>query len=184
MAESDKEQQDTATNEAGWPASLLNANHRRVLASTLRRVELAAWRLEDQLTREVSPELALTRFTNPPSAPQRAALLRLTQQVREAVMQLASDYCLDVAEDNLLSLIKAEFSLLFALAGHKLISSALQVMLATGFLGGYTTFSTMSWEGVQLARGGSTRNSLLYFGSNLVLGLCAASFGLVVGWWL
>jgi len=28
-------------------------------------------------------------------------------------MQLASDYCLDVAEDNLLSIIKAEFSLLW-----------------------------------------------------------------------
>lgn len=113
MAESDKEQQDTATNEAGWPASLLNANHRRVLTSTLRRVELAAWRLEDQLGRSVSPELALTRFTNPLSAPQRAALLHLTQQVRQEVMQLASDYCLDVAEDNLLSIIKAEFSLLW-----------------------------------------------------------------------
>jgi hypothetical protein len=114
MAESDKEQHDTATNEAGWPASLLNANHRRVLASTLRRVELAAWRLEDQLGRSVSPELALTRFTNPLSAPQRAAFLRLTQQVRQEVMQLASDYCLDVAEDNLLSIIKAEFSLLWS----------------------------------------------------------------------
>ncbi len=113
MAESDKEQQDTATNEEGWPASLLNANHRRVLASTLRRVELAVWRLEDQLTREVSPELALTRFTNSPSAPQRAALLRLTKQVRQEVMQLASDYCLDVAEDNLLSIIIAEFTLLW-----------------------------------------------------------------------
>ncbi len=57
--------------------------------------------------------LALTRFTNPLSAPQRAALLRLTQQVRQEVMQFASDYCLDVAEDNLLSIIKAEFSLLW-----------------------------------------------------------------------
>lgn len=74
--------------------------------------------------------------------------------------------------------------LLFALAGHKFISSALQLVLTTGFLGGYTTFSTMSWEGVQLARGGSTRGSLLYLGGNLVLGLSAAALGLVVGWWL
>jgi hypothetical protein len=114
VAESDKEQHDTAMNEEGWAASLLNANHRRVLASTLRRVELAAWRLEDQLRRPVSPELALTRFTNPLSASQIAALLDLTQQVREVVMQLASDYCLDAAEDNLLSTIKAEFSLLWS----------------------------------------------------------------------
>jgi len=113
MAESDAEKQIAEGKEKRSPVGLLNANHRRVLASTLRRVELAAWRLEDQLGRSVSPELALTRFTNPLSAPQRAALLRLTQQVREAVMQLASDYCLDVAEDDLLSLIKAEFSLLW-----------------------------------------------------------------------
>jgi CrcB protein len=73
---------------------------------------------------------------------------------------------------------------LFAFTGRKLIMPGLQLVLATGFLGGYTTFSTMSWEGVQLARGGSTRNSLLYFGSNLVLGLSAAALGLLVGWWL
>ena len=74
--------------------------------------------------------------------------------------------------------------LLFALAGRRFITPASQVILATGFLGGYTTFSTMSWEGVQLARGGSTRSSLLYLGSNLVLGLLAAALGLVLGWWL
>ena len=73
---------------------------------------------------------------------------------------------------------------LFAFTGRKLIMPALQLILATGFLGGYTTFSTMSWEGVRLARGGSTRNSLLYFGANFVLGLAAAALGLLVGWWL
>ncbi len=61
---------------------------------------------------------------------------------------------------------------------------ALQVVLATGFLGGYTTFSTMSWEGVQLVRGGSTRLSLFYFGGNIVLGLLAVTVGLLVGGWL
>jgi CrcB protein len=74
--------------------------------------------------------------------------------------------------------------LLFAFVGHRLISATVQTILATGFLGGYTTFSTMSWEGVQLARGGSTRGSLLYFGGNLVPGLLAAALGLILGWWL
>lgn len=74
--------------------------------------------------------------------------------------------------------------LLFALTARKLLNPALQVMLATGFLGGYTTFSTMSWEGVQLARGGSTRGSLLYLGSTFALGLSAAALGLLAGWWL
>ena len=74
--------------------------------------------------------------------------------------------------------------LLFALAGRKLISPVLQGVLATGFLGGYTTFSTMSWEGVQLARGGSTRRGLLYLAGNVAVGLVAVVLGLLLGWWL
>lgn len=74
--------------------------------------------------------------------------------------------------------------LLFALAARKLVSPAWQTVLATGFLGGYTTFSTMSWEGVQLVRGGSSHLSLLYFGSNLLLGLLAAILGLALAEWL
>ncbi len=74
--------------------------------------------------------------------------------------------------------------LFFALAGRKIISPALQGVLAVGFLGGYTTFSTMSWEGVQLARSGSTRLSLLYLAGNVASGLVAVVLGLVLGWWL
>jgi fluoride exporter len=74
--------------------------------------------------------------------------------------------------------------LLFALTARKLLAPAWQTVLATGFLGGYTTFSTMSWEGVQLARGGSSYLSLLYFGGNLLLGLLAALLGLALGGWL
>lgn len=74
--------------------------------------------------------------------------------------------------------------LLFALVGRKLLSVPVQTVLATGFLGGYTTFSTMSWEGVQLARGGSTLRSVLYLGSSLAFGLLATAFGLLVGGWL
>lgn len=74
--------------------------------------------------------------------------------------------------------------LLFALAAHKLLSIPAQTILATGFLGGYTTYSTMSWEGVQLVRGGSALRSVLYLGGSLSLGLLAAALGLLVGGWL
>ncbi len=73
---------------------------------------------------------------------------------------------------------------LFSLAGHKVISTSQQVILATGFLGGYTTFSTMSWEGVQLARGGKNVGSMLYLGGSLALGLVCATLGLMVGGWV
>ena len=71
--------------------------------------------------------------------------------------------------------------LLFACANRKLIPSSLQLVLVTGFLGGYTTFSTMSWEGVQLLRGGNTRHGLQYLGGTLVFGLCAVALGFVAG---
>lgn len=74
--------------------------------------------------------------------------------------------------------------LLFSLVGHHMLSVYLQTVLATGFLGGYTTFSTMSWEGVQLVRGGSTTLGFLYFGGTVVLGLFAAALGMALGWWL
>lgn len=74
--------------------------------------------------------------------------------------------------------------LLFALTAHRLLSAPAQTVLATGFLGGYTTYSTMSWEGVQLARGGSTMRGALYLGGSLCLGLLAAALGWLVGGWL
>jgi len=70
---------------------------------------------------------------------------------------------------------------LSALTTHKLLSLAAQAVLATGFLGGYTTFSTMSWEGVQLGRGGSTVRSVLYLGGSILLGWLAALLGLLIG---
>jgi CrcB protein len=74
--------------------------------------------------------------------------------------------------------------LIFALASQNILSSWVQIVLATGFLGGYTTFSTMSWEGLQLARGGSTRQSILYLAGSTALGLLMAALGLGLGWLL
>lgn len=74
--------------------------------------------------------------------------------------------------------------LLFTLTARNFLSVTLQTILATGFLGGYTTFSTMSWEGVQLTRGGSTPLSFLYLGGSVMLGLLAAVLGMALGWGL
>jgi CrcB protein len=71
--------------------------------------------------------------------------------------------------------------LTFVTASRHLISSSVQAVLATGFLGGYTTFSTMSWEGVQLMRGGSRWTSVLYLAGTVVLGLLAVVLGSSLG---
>ena len=110
----DKKREEAVTREGQPPADLLNENHRRVLSGTLRRLELAAWSLEDQLVRGEFPQLALTRFTHPPSSSQRTALLQLTKQVREEVAKLASDYQFEVGEQHYTRTIMAEFTLLWS----------------------------------------------------------------------
>ncbi|GCE45433.1 CrcB protein [Thermosporothrix hazakensis] len=70
--------------------------------------------------------------------------------------------------------------LIFAFTSRGFLSAATQTVLATGFLGGYTTFSTMSWEAFQLMRGALPRG-LLYLGLTYVLGLGAEILGLLVG---
>ena len=94
--------------------TLLNANHRRVLAARLRRAELAAWRLEDQLTQEVVPQLALTRFTDAPDAQQQTALLHLAARLRREIAAIASDYQLSGGEESFLRDVKTEFAILWS----------------------------------------------------------------------
>ncbi len=71
--------------------------------------------------------------------------------------------------------------LLFSLTTQKIMTPLLQSILATGFLGGFTTFSTMNWEGAQLARVGNIGQSFLYLGGSFVLGLGAVLLGITLG---
>src|SRR6266581_3586833 len=105
--------EENRADERYWKARLLNENHRRSLATVLRRLELAAWRLEDRLMRETPPQLALTRFTDPPDSAQRAALLRLVKHVRQEVANLAADYHLEVTEESFSRSTLGEFTLLW-----------------------------------------------------------------------
>lgn len=71
--------------------------------------------------------------------------------------------------------------LLFALTTQKVMTPLQQSILATGFLGGFTTFSTMSWEGTQLTRIGNIGQSMLYLGGSFALGLGAVMLGILLG---
>jgi CrcB protein len=56
-----------------------------------------------------------------------------------------------------------------------------RLVVGTGFLGGYTTFSTASLQSVQLLQGGRARTALAYAAGTLLATTAAAGVGLWLG---
>ena len=59
------------------------------------------------------------------------------------------------------------------------VSSTVRLFVATGILGGYTTFSTFSLDAVTLFGEGASLLSYLYMGASVVLGFFAAYLGFI-----
>lgn len=70
------------------------------------------------------------------------------------------------------------FVLRYAL-GSTAVSAETRALLTTGFCGGYTTFSTFSYETVALIEEGDYRRAALYVVGSLVLSLVAAFVGIL-----
>lgn len=71
--------------------------------------------------------------------------------------------------------------LVAGLAAGGLLPPAAQVVVGTGFLGGYTTFSTAAVEAVRLALGGHRRAAVLHAAGQLAAGVLLAGCGLLAG---
>lgn len=74
--------------------------------------------------------------------------------------------------------------LLAGLASAQLLPPAWQLAVGTGFLGGYTTFSTASVETVRLLQAGKRAASLGNAFGTVVGALAAAGLGLLAATWL
>ena len=72
------------------------------------------------------------------------------------------------------------FFLAYALQRNN-ISADIRAMIAVGVLGGYTTFSTLSYDAVRLVETGELTRAGLYVVANLLIGLAAAYLGILSG---
>lgn len=68
-----------------------------------------------------------------------------------------------------------------ALTEHLRVAPWVRQSLTVGFLGAYTTFSTLSLETLRLVEGGAVGMAVAYAGGSLVAGLIAAWAGLAIG---
>ena len=83
-------------------------------------------------------------------------------------------------------IVNVSGSLLIGLAAglaesRSLLSGEAQLLLVTGVLGGYTTFSAFSLETLLLMRGGQTTTALTSVVLQVVLGVAAAFAGFTAG---
>jgi CrcB protein len=60
------------------------------------------------------------------------------------------------------------------------LSKPVRLLLATGFCGGFTTFSSFSYEFFTLLQNGHTGYAFLYAGSSLALGLLFVWLGFIL----
>ncbi len=80
--------------------------------------------------------------------------------------------------------INATGSLLIGLVlGRFAENEPVRLLLAIGVLGGYTTFSSFSYETLTLLRDRNPLPAFAYAAGSVVVGLCATALGLAISQW-
>ena len=69
--------------------------------------------------------------------------------------------------------------IVFGLNERSGLTDEWRLFLATGLLGGFTTFSAFSYESIGLIRDGQSGSALIYIGGSIMLGLLATYGGML-----
>lgn len=69
--------------------------------------------------------------------------------------------------------------IIYALAERSKISAEVRILIATGFCGGFTTFSSFAFENVKLMQDGEFFNTALYIILSIVIGFVAVYLGIL-----
>ena len=71
--------------------------------------------------------------------------------------------------------------IIFGLALEKnVLSDEMRLMLATGFCGGFTTFSAFSFDNLKLLENSEYMHAILYSGGSVILGILATFLGIAL----
>lgn len=81
---------------------------------------------------------------------------------------------------NIVGSLFLGFILPYAVIKGDLFSANLRLFLTVGIAGGFTTFSTFSYEALALIRSGQILTALFYMFVSPILGVLAAYFGFIM----
>ncbi len=99
----------------------------------------------------------------------------------------ANRFGVDFPYGTLIVNVSGSFAIGFVLAtltSQAGIDPEARLLVATGFLGGYTTFSTFAWETAALLRRGSLLPTLANWLGSACLGVAAAAIGVALAGWV